>query len=133
MSLDALIADAKARAKVAKKTKAKARRELPGEAFHRTVEELRQMKLDACVPVSVHLRMTIQTCECGEVFNSINSWPLVMRKSPTLTHFEAVKSDDPNALAPYNALPRFLEIKRVDIPWCETCFANATTVEVPNV
>ena len=83
------------------------------------------MKLDQCVAVSVHLRTTTQTCECGSVFQSVNCYPLVKKVSPTLTHFEAVKSQDPGALSKYNALPRIHEVRSVDIPWCEDCFANA--------
>jgi hypothetical protein len=131
MSLEAFIAEAKARAK-AKPGRKVASRPTPGESYQRTREELLQMKLDACVPVSVHLRITYQQCECGERYESVNTWPLIKRVSPTLTHYEAVRSQDPNALAPYHALPRFVEFKEVQVPWCDTCFANATHVEVTN-
>lgn len=128
MSLEALIADAK---RLSKKTVKRTRtsREAPGEAFYRTKEELRQMKLDACAPVSVHLRVTYQKCECGAALQSVNTYPLVKRVSPILTWFEAIKSQDPGTLSQYNELPRFIETRYVDVPWCEDCFANATYIE----
>lgn len=131
MNLDTLIAEAKARAKAPKKAKGARVRPEGGDAYQRTKAELLQMKLDACVPISVHLRLTTQTCECGEVMNSVNTWPLVKRTSPSLTHFEAIDTQDPNALSKYNHLPRFIEVAEVIVPWCETCFANATYVEAP--
>jgi len=131
MSLDAFIADAKLRAKSPKAPK-RGQRVRPdgGEAYRRTKEELLQMKLEACVPVSVHLRTTYQTCKCGSTFESVNSWPLVKRVSPSLTHFEAVKDQDPRTLSQYNTLPRFIENRSVEVPWCPDCFANATYFEL---
>jgi hypothetical protein len=128
MSLEALIADAKKRAKAPKK--APRSRSNAADAYYRTKEELLAMKLEACVPVSVHLRVTYQACECGAALQSVNTWPLVKRVSPSLTHFEAVESQNPGDLSKYNDLPRFLEVRKVDVPWCEDCFANATYVEV---
>jgi hypothetical protein len=129
MNLDLFIASAVERVKHAKRAKRKVVKDDSVTAYHKTREELRAMKLAACVPVSVHLRITQQTCECGEVYNAVNSWPLIKRVSPILTHFEAVKSQDPNALTEYNHLPRIIETRELSIPWCETCFANATYVE----
>lgn len=127
MSLEALIADAKKRANAPKK--APRSRAKAVDAYYKTKEELLAMKLEACVPVSVHLRVTYQTCECGSKFESVNTWPLVKRVSPSLTHFEAVESQDPGTLEKYNHLPRFIETRKVYVPWCEDCFANATYVE----
>lgn len=129
MSLEALIADAKRIAKQPKKARGARVRPEGGEAFRRTKEELLAMKLEACVPTSVHLRMTTQTCECGEVMNSINNWPLVKRVSSALTHYEAIDTQDPTALSKYDDLPRFIECRNINIPWCESCFANATYIE----
>lgn len=129
MNLDALIADAKKLSKKKPASKRRTSREAPGADFYRTKEELRQMQLDACVPISVHLRVNYQTCECGNKLQAVNTYPLVKRVSPRLTWFEAVKSEDPGTLSQYNHLPRFIEVRRVEVPWCEDCFANATYIE----
>ena len=125
MNLQELIADAKRRQE-AKKTRAPRPKKKDGEdAVAQTKEYLRQLKLDACVPVSVHLRVTHQTCECGAHHESVNNYPLIKKESPSLTHYESVVSENPADLSQYNDLPRFIDVTKVYVPWCEDCFANA--------
>ena len=121
MNLDELIADAKRR-KGLKRSKRSRKSDTGEDAFKRTKEYLRQLKLEACVPVSVHLRVTHQTCECGAVRECVNQVPLVKKVSVSLTHFEAHEIIHD---AEYGSLPRFIDVVKVDVPYCEDCFVNA--------
>jgi len=125
MNLDDLIADAMKRKKEKPKRASRAK---PDDAYRATKEELRKLQLDQCVPVSIHLKMTEQICECGESFCSVNCTPLVKCVSKTVTHYrpqEVIHGPE------YDMLPRYIHMKRVEIPYCETCFANARYVEEP--
>jgi len=126
MSLDAFIADAVRRAEL-KKLKPRAKAVPKDDAYRRTKEELRKMQLDACIPKSIHLRITYQDCECGASYESVNQTPLVLCVGKNLKHYEpheAIHGDE------YAPLPRYMEIRHVNIPYCPDCFANAHTVEV---
>ena len=126
MNLDELIADSLERAKKPK-TKKRSSRPEKGDAYAQTKEELRKLQLDACEPVSVHLRVTNQQCECGEVYHAVNTVPLVKCVGKNLTHFRPEENaNDPK----YWHLPRVIEVHTVDIPYCETCFVNASYVHV---
>ena len=124
MNLQELIADSKLRA-----GQKKPRRTRPEkDSFALTKEELRKLKLEQCVPQSIHLRLVQQICECGNKMTVINQGPLVKKVSPSLTHFEYhedIHKDD------YAALPRFIEVSQMDVMYCEDCFVNAHYVEVP--
>ncbi len=119
MGLEALIADAKRRKGLKRPKRSKA--ETGDDQFKRTKEYLRQLKLDACIPESVHLKATHQTCACGEEYQCINQWPLVKKVSKTLTHFEAYEN-----INEFSGLPRFTDVIQVKIPFCEVCFVKST-------
>lgn len=129
MNLQELLADAKARQNKPK-VRATRAKSPTDDAVSQTKEYLRSLKLAACVPVSVHLRVTHQRCECGSHHESVNNYPLIKKETDNLTHYEAVKSQNPGDLSKYNHLPRFIDVKTIDVPWCEDCFANATYTEV---
>lgn len=119
MNLDELIADARKR-KGTKTPKRSTKGNTGSGIVRQTKEELRKIRLDNCVPVSIHLRTTTQYCECGETWHSVNTVPLVKRVGTNLTHFEP--HDD---LSEFNDLPRIVEEFSVAIPYCDTCLANA--------
>ena len=122
MNLDELIADAKRRKGL--KSPKRSRKSATGEdAFKQTKEYFRQLKLEACIPESIHLRVTHQTCECGAVRECVNQVPLVKKVSPSLVHFEAHEHIHGEE---YDSLPRFIDVIKVDVPYCEDCFVNAT-------
>ena len=123
MNLDELIADARRR-KGVKAPKRSAKRAAPADDYHRTKEELRAMRLEACVPTSIHLRTTTQHCQCGEVYHSMNNVPLVLRTSTTLNHYEPHED-----LKDFDALPRFIETISINISHCDSCFRNSTFVK----
>ena len=129
INLDELIADARRR-KGVKAPKRSAKRATPTDDFRQTKEELRAMRLAACVPQSVHLRTTTQYCDCGEVYHSMNNVPLVKRIGSNLEHYEPHED-----LADFIELPRFVENRIVKIPYCDSCLTNATIVVevVPDV
>lgn len=122
MNLDELIADAKRR-KGLKSPKRSRKSDTGEDSFKRTKEYLRQLKLEACIPESIHLRVTHQTCECGAVRECVNQLPLVKKVSPSLVHYEAYEKIHGEGL---NTLPRFIDVTKVDVPYCEDCFVNAT-------
>lgn len=116
MGLDALIADAKRR-KGLKSPKRSKKADTGEDAFKRTKEYLRQLKLEACIPESVHLKVTHQTCACGQEYQCINQWPLVKKVSKSLTHFEAYED-----IQEFSGLPRFTDVQQIKVPFCEVCF-----------
>ncbi len=119
MNLDTLIADAKALKAEAKKAKAKPKPKPKDSDYVQTVEYIRQLKLERCRPISVHLYITVQKCTCGHEYESVNQTPLLKRQSDSLTHFEPCKHP-----ADYTHLPSFIERKTVHIDWCEHCFSH---------
>lgn len=127
MGLDALIADAKRRKGL--KSPKRSKSASADTTFKQTKEYLRQLKLEACIPESVHLRVTHQTCACGEEYQCINQWPLVKKVSTSLTHFEAYED-----ILKFSGLPRFTDVQQIKIPFCEVCFVKSTyTWEEVNV
>ena len=128
MNLDDFVAQAVELKKTTKRRARRARPE-PGETYAKTKEALRELALERCDPQEVVLMITYQECECGERFESVNNVPLVKCVGPTLTHFRAVKSF--KDMENYNHLPRVTESRTVQIPYCNTCFANAVEVTVP--
>ena len=130
MDFDTLVAEAVKLKGAKKKAPRRSSRPTQGDAYRQTKEELRKLQLERCVPESVHLRLTDQECECGEHMQSVNTVPLVKCVGPTLTHFRGVNSFA--EMAEYNDLPRVIEITKIHVPYCETCFANASvTVQAP--
>lgn len=128
-TLDDFVAGALKRAADLKSAKRKSGKTKADDAYTRTKAELRAMQLEACVPMSIHLRMTTQTCNCGEVYDSINSVPLAKCVSTRLTHFRP----EPD-LEPYKELPWFTEVYNVDIPYCHACYEaqDIVIVEEPH-
>ena len=117
MDLDAFIQQAKADAKKPKKRKARA----PDKStdFERTKEYLRQLRLDSCIPVSVHLRINTQYCRCSARYTSINSTLLVKKEGNSLTHYEQITNAED-----YPDLPRVLEERKTRIGHCPACFES---------
>jgi hypothetical protein len=124
MNLDELIADAHRRKGL--KSPKRSKRVDTKSDYHRTKEELRALALERCIPVSIHLRMIRQTCTCGEVYQSVNTTPLIKRVSPSLTHFEAHED-----ITPFDMLPRYLEIAETELPYCQACFNPEETTVIP--
>ncbi len=120
MDLNTLIADAKTRSLKPKPRKKKA--DTAKAAFRKTREELRKITLAQCEPVSVHLRVTQQTCTCGNIYRSQNNVPLVKKVSSVLDHYEPAK--DMNALSD---LPHLTEVQEIKIPYCEACYPCTAT------
>ena len=128
MDLDDFVAQAVALKKT-KKSRARRARPEPNEGYTKTKEMLRELALERCEPREVVLMITYQECECGERFESVNNVPLVKCVGPTLTHFKQVKSF--KDMQNYNHLPRVTESRVIQIPYCNTCFANAVEVRLP--
>ena len=131
MNLDDLVKDAVKRKGEKKRSPRRSSRPEPTADYQRTKEELRQLMLDACVPTSVHLMITEQRCECGEVYQSVNALPLVKCVGEKLTHFKGVESY--RSMQEYDHLPKVIDRKVVDIPYCETCFVNAREGETETI
>lgn len=120
VNLAELLADAKKlKPKGKKKIVAKSAADTE-EAYRRTKEELRNLALARCIPESIHLRVTHQTCNCGKTYEAVNLIPLVKCVSPSLTHYQPEES-----LKEFPGLPYFIEITQVSIPYCIACIAEA--------
>lgn len=116
MNLAELLADAK-RLKVAGKKKTVTKTAADSEdAYRKTKEELRKLTLARCIPESIHLRVTHQTCVCGKTYEAINCIPLVKCVSSTLVHYRPEEN-----LSTFSGLPYFIEITQVVIPYCTSC------------
>ncbi len=120
MNLEDLIADAVKR----KGVKAPQRAAQNKAAVKKTAEEMRFATLERCIPESVHLRTTTQTCKCGAVYEAVNSVPLVKCVGVNVTHFRPEED-----LTEYNELPMFIETRLVNIPYCTACLTGATFLE----
>lgn len=121
-SLDELIADAVRRKGM--KTPRRSGAKKPEDSFKNTKEQLRIMALERCIPESIHLRITHQTCKCGTEYEAVNSVPLVKCVSKNLTHFRPEED-----LEVYHRLPYFIETLQVDIPYCPKCLPDVTHIE----
>lgn len=128
MNLLELVADANRRAKL----KPSKKRKVATDEFTRTKEELRKYRLEQCIPESIHLRIIRQTCNCGNELTAINTGPLVKKISPSITHFEYHED-----ISKFNGLPRYVEVLRITVPYCEECFTEMLDtdpiyVEIPD-
>ncbi len=117
MNLEDLIADAVKRKAIKPPRKAAETKA----ALKKTREELRTITLERCIPESVHLRTTAQTCQCGATYECINYVPLVKCVSPNITHFRPEED-----LTDYSELPIFIETQLVTLPYCAACLVGAT-------
>ncbi len=130
MNLDDLIADAVRR----KGVKAPRKAAQTKAAIKKTAEEMRASTLERCIPESVHLRTTTQTCQCGAVYEAVNYVPLVKCVGERITHFRP----EPDLLE-YSGLPVFIETQLINIPYCAAClgaiatFLPPTVVEEPHI
>ena len=129
MDLNDFIAQAVALKAAPKAKKPKVKKADKDEAFKKTQAELRALRLEACVPTSVHLFITHQECECGERFISVNKNPLVKRVGKNLVYFEQIKTRE--TFDRYATLPYYQEIQVKNLHTCSSCAGAPDEVFYP--
>ena len=122
MNLQELIADAVKRKGMKSPRRSDSKK--TEDSYKNTKEQLRILALERCIPESIHLRITHQTCKCGVEYKAINSVPLVKCVGKNLTHYRPEEN-----LEVYHRLPYFIETLEVAIPYCPECLPNVTHIE----
>lgn len=123
--LDKLLEDAKRLAKErsqSRRKQSRAKTADPDSAYEQTKEELRKLALDVAVPTALVLRMTVQHCQCGQEYTSVNNVPLVKKEGKNFRHYTPPEPYELKTLEAFADLPKIIEVIHIDVPWCQVCF-----------